>query len=317
MINEPKMRTCPKCKQQKELVAFVPTPSPFFPRNYSFLCISCLETMAAADNLGQIDALCRHLDIPFDPDAWTSLYEIHKDHTLTAYIEFLTDERYQASSWSEENEKWRQAREQKTIEEKISIIDRAHFRSLRERWSGAYNEEELLFLDDLYKKINSTQNVSTPILQEYATNFCEISLHIKKGLREGLDVKKLMDARDNIIKVAGFDSKNAKNVSDFDSVGELIVYLNKKGWHPNWAKENQDVVDMTMHNVQQYLKRLVMNEGNIAEQVEARREAFNTAQRLEDDALTESVLKTYEDSSLPTDYEDEDDLAKELSEWEV
>lgn len=317
MTNEQKGRTCPKCKQQKPLSSFPLTLSPFFPKNRSYVCTTCLETMAAADDLNQIDALCRHLDIPFDPDAWTTLYEIHKEHTLTAYLEFIADERYATTSWTEENELWRQAREQKTAAEKISVIDQSYFRHLREKWSGAYTEEELLFLDDLYKKVNATQNVSTPILQEYAANFCEISLHIKRGLREGLDVKKLMDARDNIIKVAEFDSKNAKNVSDFDSVGELIVYLAKRGWHPNWAKENQDVVDMTMHNVQQYLKRLVMNEGNLAEQVEARREAFNTAQRLEDDALTESILKTYEDSSLPAEYEDEDELAKELSEWEV
>jgi len=40
-------------------------------------------------------------------------------------------------------------------------------------------------------------------------------LRIKKGLRGNTDVKKDMDARDNIIKIAKFEASNAKSAADF------------------------------------------------------------------------------------------------------
>ena len=91
--------------------------------------------------------------------------------------------------------------------------------------------------------------MSTPILQHYARDLCEIELRIKKGLRDGADIKKDMDARDNIIKIAKFEATNAKNAADFESVGELMVYYGKKGWHPKWHMEPQDSVDFCMQNI--------------------------------------------------------------------
>ena len=186
------------------------------------------------------------------------------------------------------------------------------------RWSDSYTVEEYQWLENLYTQIIATQNVSTPILQDYAKDYCEISLRIKKKIRNGEDVKKEMDSRDNIIKVAGFEAKNAINVGDFDSVGELITYFVKKGWQPNWAQEKKDVVDFTMHNIQQYLNRLVTNEGGLAEQVEQRREAYNTAKRLEETQLNnDEELKRYEETDENVVYEGEDELAYDLSEYDL
>ena len=74
-----------------------------------------------------------------------------------------------------------------------------------------------------------------------------------------------MDARDNIIKIAHFEATNAKSAADFESIGELMVYYGKKGWHPNWHSEPRDSIDFMMENIQNYLKRLAINEGNFAE----------------------------------------------------
>lgn len=193
------------------------------------------------------------------------MYSIHKEHTLTAYFNTLLDAHYQSLQWADENERWRLAREEGTIDEDIETLNEAKLRKLKKTWSPAYSTDELLFLEDYYNQILATQNVSTPILQHYARDLCEIELRIKKGLRDGIDIKKDMDARDNIIKIAKFEASNAKNAADFESVGELMVYYGKKGWHPKWHQEPQDSVDFCMQNIQNYLKRLVVNEGNFAE----------------------------------------------------
>ena len=308
MIDEVKNRRCIRCKQDKPEHNFIYTPSQFFPKHRSLICTSCLETMVDQENLGEVDRLCRYLDIPFDLNKWTQLYAVHKSHTLTAYANLLLDDHYAALQWADENERWRLARSEGTIDDEIDAISEAKMRRLKKEWSAAYTKEELLWLEDYYNQIVATQNVSTPILQNYARNLCEIQLRINKGLREGHDIKKDMDARDNIIKIAKFEASNAKNAADFESVGELMVYYGKKGWHPNWNMEPQDSVDFCMENIQNYLKRLVINEGNFAEQVEDRREHYNLTERLEN---IENERSEYDDTA-DIEYEGDDELAGEL-----
>lgn len=308
MTEEIKTRRCLKCRQEKPIYEFQYTPSNFFPAHRSQLCTSCLELMIHQDNMGEVDRLCRWLDVPFDLDKWTQLYEIHKDHTLTAYFNTLLDEHYQALQWADENERWRLAREEGTIDEEIAALSEAKLRKLRRTWSTSYSTEDLLFLEDYYNQILATQNVSTPILQHYARDLCEIELRIKKGLRDGADIKKDMDARDNIIKIAKFEASNAKNAADFESVGELMVYYGKKGWHPKWHSEPKDDVDFCMQNIQNYLKRLVVNEGNFAEQVEDRKERYNITERLEN---IENEAVEF-DETADIEYEDETDLVSDL-----
>lgn len=310
MTEDIKTRLCLKCKQKKPEIEFAHTPSKFFPGHRSYLCNSCLETMINQENLDEVDALCRWLDIPFDLNQWTRLYESHKDHTFSIYCNLLNDSKYMYSQWQDENERWLMAKKEKTIDEEIEVIADAQVKHLKKVWSPVYTTEELLFLENFYNQIIATQNVSTPILQHYARDLCEIELRIKKGLREGVDIKKDMDARDNIIKIAHFEATNAKNAADFESVGELMVYYGKKGWHPKWHHEPQDSIDFCMENIQNYLKRLVDNEGNFSEQVEDAKERYNIIERLETIENEDIEL----DGTSDIHYEGEEDLERELNE---
>jgi len=68
-------------------------------------------------------------------------------------------------------------------------------------------------------------------------------------LRAGVDVSKMMKQADDIVKTYNFTAANAKSAADFESVGELMVYYGKKGWHPNWHNEPQDSIDFMMENI--------------------------------------------------------------------
>lgn len=306
--SERKTRRCIKCKREQPETFFQTTPSKYFPGGKCYICTPCLEAMTPQDNLGEVDRLMRWLDLPFDLNKWTQLYAQHQDHTLTAYFNLLYDDHYEPLRWSDENERWRLAREEGTIDDEIKALNDAKLKQLRKVWSGAYNKEQLLWLDDFYNKIVATQNVSTPILQEKARDFCELQLHIKEGLRSGIDVSKMMKQADDIVKTYNFTAQNAKSNADFESVGELMVYYGKKGWHPNWHTEPQDSIDFMMENIQNYLKRLVVNEGNFAEQVEDKRARYNMTERLEE---IENEKVDF-DETADIVYEGDDDLAAEL-----
>lgn len=305
---EKKTRRCLKCKRDQPQEFFQSTPSKFFPGGKCYICTPCLETMIKQDNLGDVDRLMRWLDLPFDLNKWTQLYTQHKDHTLTAYFNLLYDDHYEPLKWADENERWRLAREEGTIDDEIKVLNESKLKRLRKVWSAAYKPEQLLWLDNFYNQIVATQNVSTPILQEKARDFCELQLHIKEGLRSGADVSKMMKQADDIVKTYHFEASNAKSAADFESVGELMVYYGKKGWHPNWHTEPQDSIDFMMENIQNYLKRLVINEGNFAEQVEDKRARYNMTERLEE---IENEKVDF-DETADVEYEGEDDLSAEL-----
>ena len=196
------------------------------------------------------------------------------------------------------------------MNDEIKELNEAKLKKLRKVWSGSYKPEQLMWLDNFYNQIVATQNVSTPILQEKARDFCELQLHIKEGLRAGVDVSKMMKQADDIVKTYNFTASNAKSAADFESVGELMVYYGKKGWHPNWHTEPNDSIDFMMENIQNYLKRLVMNEGNFAEQVEDKRERYNMTERLEE---IENEKVDF-DETADIEYENDDELAAELGE---
>lgn len=305
---EKKTRRCLKCKRDQPQEFFQSTPSKFFPSGKCYICTPCLETMIKQDNLGDVDRLMRWLDLPFDLNKWTQLYAQHKDHTLTAYFNLLYDDHYEPLKWADENERWRLAREEGTIDDEIKVLNESKLKRLRKVWSAAYKPEQLLWLDNFYNQIVATQNVSTPILQEKARDFCELQLHIKEGLRSGADVSKMMKQADDIVKTYHFEASNAKSAADFESIGELMVYYGKKGWHPNWHTEPQDSIDFMMENIQNYLKRLVINEGNFAEQVEDKRARYNMTERLEE---IENEKVDF-DETADVEYEGEDDLSAEL-----
>lgn len=275
------------------------------------ICTQCLEKMAPADKWDEVDRMLRYLDLPFDIDKWTRLYETHKEHTLSAYLNLIADDHYTALSWSDENERWRIIKEQGEFDENIKVVEDAKRRELRKRWSSDYDLEDLLWLDNFYNMILNSQNVSTPILQERAKDLCELELRVKKGLRAGLDVKKDMDACDNIIKLHKFDASNSKNTADFESFGELGVYLENRGWHPSWHTEPNDSIDFLMRAIQQYNQRLIEAEPTIKDRLEANRERYNAKERLEEMGSDEFVIQ----NENPDTYEDEEGLAEDLNVW--
>jgi len=91
--------------------------------------------------LGEVDRLMRWLDLPFDLNKWTQLYAQHKEHTLSAYFNLLYDDHYSALQWQDENERWRLAREEGTIDDEIETLTESKLKKLKKVWSAAYKPE--------------------------------------------------------------------------------------------------------------------------------------------------------------------------------
>lgn len=305
------MIKCAKCRNEKEDVEFVKSGSVFLPGGRSYLCLDCLEKMVNVDDLDEMNRLMRWLDVPFDVNLLMNVRRGGKNGSrgvLRAYFNQLYDGKYEGRTWKEENERWKRIREERKEDEEIEAFKEDREKKLHERWSAGYSWDELMWLDEYYEHIKATQNVSTPILEEYAKDLCEIELQIKKGLRSGEDVKKLMDARNDTIKIANFTANNSKTASAFESIGELMVYYGKKGFKVNYHQEPKDSIDFLMKNDQNYLRRVVMNEGSLGEMVEEKKEAYNLSVQLEESEkdydVQTAVSAEYEDDGIGIEEED-------------
>lgn len=101
----------------------------------------------------------------------------------------------------------------------------------------------------------------------------------------------------------------------FDTFSEFAVWLEKRGWKPDWHVEPQDSVDFTMKQIQTFLVRLVKNEGNLPDQVASREKQLELANRLEEDNDGSAAVDSAIDEQAILDsiqYEDNEELDNDI-----
>jgi len=126
-----------------------------------------------------------------------------------------------------------------------------------------------------------------------------MSYEIDCRIREGADFDKILASYDKLVKTAEFTPKNVKNINDFDSVGELIKWLEKRGWKNTFYDDvPRDIVDETMQNFQAFNQRLYTNESGIGEQITERLNNLKNVALIEKESYygtdTEYDLDSYE-----------------------
>ena len=124
--------------------------------------------------------------------------------------------------------------------------------------------------------------VSGALQGDQALKICKISYEIDCRIREGADFDKLLASYDKLVKTGEFTPKNVKNASDFESMGELCRWLEKRGFvNRFYDGETRDVVDETIKNIQSWNQRLYTNESGIGDEINQRIQALKTAAELE------------------------------------
>ena len=138
---------------------------------------------------------------------------------------------------------------------------------------------------------------------------CKISLELDKRIRAGAsDIDKLIGSYEKLVKTAEFTPKNVKNASDFDSIGELVKWLEKRGFVNTYYDDvTKDIVDETLKNIQAYNQRLYINESGIGEQITERLESLKHAEELDNyyDLNTIQSDDNYENAGYASLMDDE------------
>ena len=308
------LKECEKCHKSYSCDSFTEVKSPFFCDGMLPICNDCIEQMMSINeyNLDFFDKLCQWADIPFLVEEWTKLYEYNKEKTFSLYARMYKEGKYENVDWREVTKKYKEMAEKSKLETAIPILQEEKLRAAREKWGANYTAEELSYLENLFQGILNTQNVVGDLQIDNAKKICKISLIIDNRIRAEEDFKDELASYDRLVKIADFTPKNIKNANDFNSVGELFAFLEKRGWvNKFYDGANRDTVDNTMKNIQLYNRNLYINETGIAEDIERKIEGLKIAQELQEEYDTpQDDLDNYEAAGY--DIEGQEEFLEEI-----
>ena len=267
------LKTCNRCHAPQTPESFAPTKSIFYADGALPICNSCIESYLEDVDFdwGEVNKLCQYADIPFVPKEWERMRDLNGSKAFPKYAEVFAQSEYEDLGWSEYFEAFRALKASGELDDELPGIADKKRQQLQERWGANYDDEALRYLENLYNGLMTTQNVNGALQVDQALKICKMSYEIDCRIREGADFDKLLSSYDKLVKAAEFTPKNVKNINDFDSVGELIKWLEKRGWHNTFYDDvSRDIVDETMQNFQAFNQRLYTNESGIGEQITER-----------------------------------------------
>lgn len=303
------VKACTLCGIQQGPDEFSKTNSLFYPDGHIPICNSCLKDYLVKNdfNWGIVDRLCQYIDIPFIPSEFEKLRGMNGDNVFPKYAEVFQSSEYEGLGWDDYYKEFLRLKGEGRIEEELPLLSQEKREKLKLKWGPNYDDEALQYLEQLYNGLLQTQNVAGALQADQALKICKTSYEIDCRIREGADFDKLLSSYDKLVKAAEFTPKNVKNASDFDSIGELVKWLERKGWRCQYYDDiTRDIVDETLKNIQSYNRRLYTNESSIGEEITRRIEALERADRLEKQGLIdEETIYGKDDYGDLTDYENE------------
>ncbi len=276
---------CAECGQFKTSLDFLPTKSFLFPSGYVTVCNECLGRRLEADDYSwtMMDRICQYVDMPFEPSKFEQLRESNTAAgLLRAYGMLYSNDEYENIDWGSYNEAYKELDALGALSDAIPELANEQRHKLQEKWGFNYDDEALSYLENLYDGLLLTQNINGALQGDQALKICKISYEIDCRIREGADFDKLLSSYDKLVKTGEFTPKNVKNASDFESMGELCRWLEKRGFvNRFYDGETRDVVDETIKNIQSWNQRLYTNESGIGDEISQRIKALKTAAELE------------------------------------
>lgn len=277
-------KTCTRCGLTKPKSEFLPTRNPFIANGYSCICNDCTRSWLRAqeNEWNAFDKFCQFMDIPFEPERYEKLKQTNGINTFMVYNALYQQKDYANVDWATTQAEYKDLAAQNQLRVAVPALKEERLHELREKWGGHYDVEALSYLETLYEGIVQTQNIGSALNGDQALKICKISYEIDVRIQEGKEFDKLLASYDKLVKAAEFNSKNAKNASDFDSIGELCIWLEKRGFKNSYYNDvTKDVVDETIKNVQNWTQRLYINESGISEEITKRIESLQNINNME------------------------------------
>lgn len=281
-----KLRQCSRCGGTYDIDNFAITSSPFYEDGHLPICNSCITNFLSENNWDweAVDKVCQLADIPFLPSQWEELRrQVGDGDVFGKYAELLQSDAYKGIEWGDYYQRYVKLRDAGQLDSELPLISEETRRHQRQFWGSNYDDEALDYLQNLYQGLLRTQNINGDLQTDQAKKICKISYEVDQRIQNNEEFDKLLSSYDKLVKVAEFTPKNVKNANDFETCGELVRWMERKGWKNGYYDNvTRDIVDETIKNIQAFNQRLYTNETGIGEDITRRIEMLKTAKQLED-----------------------------------
>ena len=259
----------------------------------------------------------------------------YQEATFRKYTELILDMpenrpnlAYESSThdiWSRTNKEWEKCRSFTEILNKLSKIKESYIDRSRLKWGEQYTFEELIQLDSLYSRTVKANNIVNPLQKEAVKAICKIHVEMDEAIR-AKDVKSLKDLSTSyatFAKQADLEGMiNETKTDDITTVAELYDYMEKNGFqfkfNDGYAR---DEVDRTIKDMQEYLRRLVLESTGLQPLLEEMmRKKMETAEEEKTAQVTSDVtlqdMLNFNASDTDIDTEADEDVLNEKFEDE-
>ena len=258
-------RTCPECGKQQTRDMFLPVSnsSLYGIDGTSYTCIECIASKINRHDLGSIDKMCQFFDLPFDANKWLEMEKRYEKlgPLLIDYCQEMTNDKYADSDWFEYNKMWEKCREYNGVLDKLTAMHSDLLMFLRKKWGhiDGFTLEEYMRMEEYERHTLSHYPFKDEARRDMVRKLAKLSAISDHCIANGdnKEATAVLQSYNTLMKELGISTQTASNENTIESLSELVAYLEKTGFLLNYKiTENRDVVDKTIENMQQYVRRL-------------------------------------------------------------
>ena len=312
------LKKCQRCNEEKSIANYIAVNNSIIHGGSLPICRQCLaKQLDIANQEGNLwnvmDKICQWADVPFVPEAFDEIYQGHGRDAIGFYISMFRGKPYNSLDWGMYNNVYLQLKEENRVEDAMPTTRAAMRRKLQQKWGHNYDDESLEYLENLHQGLINSQNIVGALNEDQALKLCKISLIIEQKIRAGEDFDKDLKAYDSLSKLANLTPKIIKDANEFNSVGEIFAYLEKKGWiNKYYDGAVKDEADFTIKDIKYWLQYLYVNETGVAEEIEQRIENLKLSAELSGNSFNEKEFRDYIKEQGSVKMEEEEDFKVEM-----
>lgn len=258
-------RVCPECGKNQKLELYLPTSnsSKYGLNGTSYICVECIAQKIDRNDLGSIDKMCQFLDLPYDANRWIEMNKSYEKlgPLLIDYCQEMRNGKYVDNDWFQYNKMWDRCREYGNVLDELTALHSDLLMYLRKKWGhiDGFTLDEYMRMEEYERHTLSHYPFKDEARRDMVRKLAKLSAIADHCIAEGdnKEATTVLQSYNTLMKELGISTQTASDENTIESLSELVAYLEKTGFLLNYKiSENRDIVDKTISNMEQYVRRL-------------------------------------------------------------